>query len=172
MNKDLLLAIVKHVFAGFFIIPADFIDFHKTKSLMSKDFLLSENIISRLEDQELSHKVWGCHISVSTKDMIVLLADCTVDKEYPEYAMFVQLTGGPAYGLYLVNNEEDPSAFMALSIDNKSWLECRTHLQASFLVGMENIKHEYLTQEKCANYKAQFDSFLSFIKFYEENYEG
>ena len=172
MNTDLRYAIVDHVLANLRVVQSAFVDQDKTRSLMSKEFLLPEQVYSYVDQEKIAHKVWGCQLTVGNQNMIMLLTNFSLPSEFPEYAMFIQLGSGPCYGLYLRQDSNYPEAFMAFSLDGKSWLECRTGIQAAFLAGMEQVKDIGPAQEKCVNYKTQFDAFLSFIKFNEDTYEG
>jgi|SRR6185369_6372825 len=178
MNKQLMEAIVKHIFARFAIIPSAFINFDKTKSLMDKGFLLSENIsFSDENGNAQKNKVWGCQISAEQQEIKILLGDCSEDKSIREYALLVHLKNAPTYGVYLVSSDEiDSEPLIAVSMDGKSWIECSTYLQATFLAGMEQIKDVGLGYSKCSDYKDEFEKLMAFINFhhtlYEDQYEG
>jgi hypothetical protein len=61
-------------------------------------------------------------------------------------------------------------------MDSKSWLECNTFLQATFLTGMEKVKEIGFAWSKATNYQPQYQAMLSFIthhsKICEEEHEG
>lgn len=181
MNKSLREEIVKHVFSNFAIIPSRFVNLDKSKSLASKEFLLPEKIpFVDADGSVTSNKVWGCQISAELQEIKILLGECTQDKDYPEYALLIFMKNAPSYGVYLVtsttNDEIDGEALIAVTMNSKDWLECRTYLQATFLAGMEQIRDVGLSWNKCTNYKDQYETLLSFIKFhttvYEDKYEG
>lgn len=182
MNKTLMENIVRHVFANLAVIPSNFVNLDRTKFLMDKDFLLHDKISFVTDNEGVIHnKLWGCQISAEQQEIKILLGDCSQEKDIPEYALLVQLKNAPAYGVYLVYNDlvpdkADSEPLIACSLDGKEWLECQTYLQATFLAGMEQIRDIGLSWNKCTNYKIQFESLLSFIKFhnttYEAKYEG
>jgi hypothetical protein len=64
--------------------------------------------------------------------------------------------------------ESDP--MIAVSMDGKSWLECGTFLQSTFLAGMEQIRELGLAWHKASNYKSEYDALLSFINFHHSIY--
>lgn len=182
MNRILMENIVKHILSNFVVISSSFVDLNKTKSLMNKEFCLTETL-SFIHDNEqvTKNKIWGCQISAEQQELKILLGDCSQDKNIPEYCLIVQLKGAPAYGLYLVNNHLlkesiDSEPIIACTLNGQEWMECQTYLQATFLAGMEQIRDTGLAWNKCTDYKEQYNLMLSFIKFhnqiYEAKYEG
>lgn len=174
MNKKLRETIVKHVFASFALIPSDFINLNTTKSIKSKEYLLSDRIPFALEDgSEEEKNVWGCQFTVDSQEIKILLADCSLEKEIPEYALLVHLKDNPFYGVYLVcSNQIDTESLIGCSMDGTSWMECNTYLQATFLAGMEHIKDIGLAWNKCSGYKDELKSLKEFIQFHHAVYEA
>lgn len=174
MNKQLRETIVKHVFANFALIPSDFVNFSKTKSLRSKEYLLTERIPFALEDgSEEEKNVWGCQLSVETQEIKILLADCSLEKEIHEYALLVHLKDNPFYGVYLVCSDQvDNEPLIGCSMDGTSWMECTTYLQATFLAGMEQVKDIGFTWDKCDYYKEELQALREFIQFHHTVYEA
>lgn len=172
MNLTLREVIVKHVLANFAIIPSAHLSIDKSKSLQSKEYLLSDKVsFMGLEDEVIQNKLWGCQVSVEQQEIKILLANCTIDINCPEYALLVHLKDQPLYGLYLVNNNSlDHEALIAVSMNGKEWLECSTYLQATFLAGMEQLKDLGFAWNKCTSYKEQLVALLSFIKFHNDIY--
>ena len=178
MNTKLREEIVRHVFSNFAIIPSDFVNLDKSKSLLFKEYLLADKITFVDADNNITkNNVWGCQISTGDQEIKIILGECTQEENIPEYALFIHVKGAPAYGLYLVYNNlvnsgnVDSEALIAITMDGKNWLECQTFLQATFLMGMEQIRDVGLDWDKCSNYKDQFDSLLLFIKFHHSVYE-
>lgn len=180
MNKRLLEEIVRHVMASFAIIPSEFIDFNKTRSLKEKSFLLSSKIKFDGEE-ELGMKtgqVWGCQLSADESELKILLANCSQDPDIYEHAMLIQLKNAPCYGLYFIYQDGDieSEAMIAASVNGKEWLQCNTFLQASFLTGMEQVKETGLTWNKCSSHQEEYEKLLSFIEYhhlvYGESDEG
>jgi hypothetical protein len=172
MNHILLEEIIKHIYASLAIIPGDFIDLDKTKSLRSKEFLLNEHISFDVDDKIIDNNVWACQISADNNELKMILADCSQDKDISEFALVVQLKNAPAYGLYLIyNSEVNSEALLACTINNSDWLECNTYLQATFLAAMERLKDTYLNWNKCTNYKDHFNLLQSFIKYHDSVFE-
>ena len=176
MNRKLMEDIVRHIFANLAVIPSTFVNIDKTKSLMSKDFVLNEMLSFENEDGIINNKIWGCQISVEQQELKILLGDCSQEKNTPEYCLVVQLKDAPAYGVYLVCEPENSEALIACTLNGKEWMECQTYLQATFLAGMEQIRDIGAAWNKCINYKNQYDLMISFIDFhslvYEAKYEG
>jgi hypothetical protein len=165
--------IVRHILGNFMVIPSAFVNFDLSKSLMSKDFILSEKLSFEMDDGSvIKNNVWGCQISVEQQDLKVLLGDCSQNKECREYCLTTQIKNGPIYGLYLINQSENNEAMIACSLNGKDWMECQTYLQATFLAGMEQIRDMGTFWSKCSSYKDQFDALLSFIKFHDAIYEA
>ena len=176
MNYELMENIIRHVMAKLVIIPSSFIDIDidKSKSLLSKDFLLKEKLTFEGDNGAISNNIWGCQISSQQQEIKILVGDCSIDEK--EYCLLVQLKDAPAYGLYIVNNYTkhtpfDSEPMIAVSINNKDWMECSTYLQATFLAGMEQIKDLGLSWNKCSNYSEHYKLMLDFIKFHNEFYE-
>lgn len=167
MNLALREEIVKHVFANLGMHYGSYVDTKKTRSLISKDFLLKEKLSFRdSQEQTIQNKVWGCQVSVDKSDLKILVGDCSQSKDLPEYCLIIQLTGSPAYGLYLICSDKvDSEAMIAVNVNNNGWMECGTYLQATFLAGMEQIRDVGMNWNKCTNYQEQFEIMENFLKF-------
>lgn len=177
MNKILKEEIVKHIFANFGIIPSDFVDQSKSKSLMNKEFLLSETLTFEDDSGVIHNKIWGCQISADVQEIKILLGDCSSNENIAEYAILIQLKNAPAYGIYLIcDNTVEAEAMISCTANKADWMECSTYLQATFLAGMEQIREIGLSWHKCNDYASQHKLLLSFIKhhskFFDENHSG
>lgn len=180
MNLALRYEIVKHIFAGFGVVPNTFINLDKSKSLNTKEFLLPETIpFNEENDKIIQQPIWGCQFIVEGHEVKVLLADCKQTSGPDEYALLVWMKDLPIYGIYLTySDSEDFSheALIACSMDGQQWLECQTYLQATFLAGTENLKSGLVTHKKCSDYKDQVNMLISFINFHMSlhgvGYEG
>lgn len=170
MNKLLMESIVNHIFANLAVIPSTFVNLDKTKSLFSKEFIVNDKLTFSTDEKQVENKIWGCQISADKQEVIFLLGDCSLDKEYPEYCLIVQLKNAPAYGIYLATNTKNSVPLIACSLNNKEWMECQTYLQATFLAAMEQIRESGLNWNKCSNYKDQYKLMLSFIDFHDSIY--
>lgn len=179
MNLELLQHIVKHVFASFAIIPSDFINLDRTKSLMNPEYLLPEKLHFEAEEGPISNKVWGCQLTFMKQDVKILLGDCTIPQ--PEdhqfrlgpnrsFAMLVSIKDMPIYGLFYDGDEQEP--MIACTVDKKVWMECTTFLQATFLAGMEQLREVGMSWAKCSNYQDQFQHLSAFIKYHSATYEA
>lgn len=176
MNLALVKEIVSHIYAHFAIIPSDFVNMDKTDSLINPFYLLKEQVVFESEGTSYHGKVWGCQMSIGQQEIKVLLGDCTLDKEYPEFVMIVQPKDAPVYGLYLCHNEMssqpgDSQPMIAVSPDKgKGWLQCNAHLQATFLAAMEQARELRMPWEKCTDYKPLYQCMINFLKFHLEIY--
>lgn len=177
MNFSLMEEIVRHIFSNLAVVPNSAINENKSSSLRDNEFLLPEKLsFIDADGKEIKNSVWGCHVmSIKSTEMItIILGDCTQYADIPEFCLFVQLTGTPAYGCYLVYNDlkqdclADP--LIAVSANNKDWMVCDTYLQATFLAGMEQIRDLNFGRKKCSDYKSQYDMMVSFIKYYSVFY--
>lgn len=178
MNNQLSEEIVYHVLANLGILPANFVNPDTTKSILDKQFLLSEKVTFEVDGQTSRKNIYGCQtIVTANKEFRVLVADCTQEKDLPEYCLLVQLKDSPAYGLYMVFNRlvDDPPAsevMIAVSMDQKHWMPCSMYLQATFLAGMEQIRDIPTPWAKCTDYQDQYQQLLGFIKFHRMYYEA
>lgn len=177
MNLNLRAEIVKHVFANFGVIPSQFVN-DKSRSLLNKEYLLPEKL-SFEDDNDIitENKIWGCQLSADIQEIKILLADCTQEENAPEYCLLIQLKDAPAYGIYLTFNESfgdqvGSACMIAYSLDSKSWMECSTFLQATFLSGMEQIRETGFAWNKASNYQPQYQALVSFIKYHSDIYEA
>jgi hypothetical protein len=171
MNYALLKEIVSHVMAHFGVIPSDFVDHKKTDSLMSPGYLLPEKIHFESEGEKYQGKVWGCQVSIAQVELKVLLGECTLNKEFPEFAMVIQSKDAPTYGLYLCYNEmssapQDSQPDLAVTLNGKDWMDCSTYLQGCFLAATEQVRDLMLPWNKCGEYKDLHKSLLSFMNFH------
>lgn len=173
MNTDLREVIVRHILSSFAVIPSSFVNLDKTRTLKHKDFLLQETISFTDEQGSLiKNKIWGCQFTIEGKEMRILLGDCSQDNSLPEYALLVSMKESPSYGVYLIDEPQSRDSLIGCSLDNKNWMECQTYLQATFLAGMEQMKDVNVQYTKCTDYKDQYRSLLSFIKFHNLIYEA
>lgn len=178
MNQQLTEQIAHHVLANLGVFSADFVNKDTTKSLVDKHFILPEKIVFEVGGETVKKNIFGCQVTVADgKDFKMLLADCTQEKDLPEYCLLVNLKDSPCYGVYFVYSglsEEavDPEVLIAVSTDKKHWMPCSTYLQATFLAGMEQIRDIPIGWAKCANYQEQYQQLLSFIKFHHNYYEA
>ena len=178
MNPKLRAEIVRHVFSNFGVIPSKYVNSEKTRSLMTKEWAVPETLSFEDEDGIISeNKIWGCQLSADVQEIKVLLADCTQDRESPEFCLLVQLKNAPAYGIYLDFNSSfiessDSACLLSYSMDGKTWVDCNTFIQATFLAGMEQIRETGFAWQKIANYKAQHQLLVNFIKHHSDIYEA
>lgn len=162
MNQDLLEQIVLHIFSQFAIIPSDFVDSTKTKSLRSKEYQLDDKLDFELENNYVvQNKIWGCQLKVSNQLMSVVLGNCTLEKTEPEFALVFSCQDAPTYGLYL----SPGSSVIGYSMNNTDWLQSTTYLQATFLAAMEQIRELGMKWDKPSNEKALITTLKSFIEF-------
>src|ERR1700677_2657112 len=130
MNQVLMEQIVSHIFVNLGVMPSSSFDELKSFSLITKEFLLKQKILFKNDDGNIvKNPVYGCQASIQQKDFIILVADCSQDKETPEFCVVSQLTGYPTYGLYMVCNPNlDSEALLAVSVDDGNWMPCSTFL--------------------------------------------
>jgi len=185
MNLALTEQIVRHVLANLGAIPSNHVNLEKSQSLTSKDFLLADKLVFQDPDGKVvKSNVYGCQLLVDKSEIIMLLANCSPEQEYPEFVFLMQLVGTPAYCLHMVYSDHlpkeqqvDNEVMMAVNLNEKGWMECGTYLQATFLAGMEQMRDIGLSWHKCSEYKDQFALLQSFLKFYsnihgEDSNEG
>jgi len=165
MNNLLLEQIIKHIFANFVIIPSDFVNLDKTKSLLIKDYLLDKKICFKEDDIIVNNNIWGCQISSGEQFLKILVANCSINKSIPEYCMLINLEKRPIYGMYLVcSDKSNPN--LSCSLNGSEWITCNTFLQGTFLAGMENIKELNFNWNKCSNYDEEYKMIKSYITYY------
>ena len=180
MNDILTAEIAFHILANLGVLSSNFVNVETTKSLIDKNYLLPEKIIYQQDDQTINKNVFGCQVSITNnKDFKLLLADCTMDKNNPEYGLLVQLKGSPTFGVHLIQDHNyelndllSLQAIIAVNSDKKHWIPCSTYLQATFLAGMEQLRDLGSGWKKCDNYKDQYQLLLSFIKFQQQHFGG
>lgn len=178
MNQKLTEEIAYHILANLGVLPSTFLNAVETKSLTDKSFLLPEKVSFEIEGRVIQKNVYGCQVSVADhKDFKMLLADCTQEKDLPEYVLIAQLKDAPMFGVYLIFNriikddDIDPEALIAVNTDNKHWMPCTTYLQATFLAGMEQLRDLSFGWGKCKDYQEMYAQLLSFIKFHDNFFE-
>lgn len=177
MNKQLAEQIAYHVLSNLGVLPSNFVNSEASRSIIDKQFVLSEKVSLEKEDGEILRKnVYGCQVAVAdSKELKLLVADCTESKEWPEYCLLVQLKDSPTFGVYLIFTQMsespiDSEVLIAVSSDNKNWMPCSTYLQATFLAGMEQVRDLGFGWSKCTKYEDQYKLLLSFIKFHHSLY--
>lgn len=178
MNKSLTEEIIYHIFSNLGLLPSNFVKQEQTKSLLDKQFLLSEKLSFETDEKETVEKsLYACQVGVNNKALTLILADCTFEKDLPEYCLFVQLQDSPAFCSYLVfngltNETTDAEALIGVSSKNQGWIPCTMYLQATFLAGMEQLRDLNFPWGKCANYKTQVKQLSDFIRFHSQYFEN
>lgn len=177
MNIKLTETIINHIYSNLVIIPSDYVNQDKTQSILNKNYLLDKTLDFKDSKKSYNNKIWACQAISSDKTINLLVADCSLDKEIPEFCLIIKIDDLPSYGCYLVINEDyNSEALIGCTLDGKDWLNCSVYLQATFLAGMEQLKDLFLTWKKVTNYNNQFDLLKSFLTFhssiYGENDEG
>ena len=172
MNRKLTEQIAYHILANLGVFSSGFVDSENTQSIVDKSFLLPEKISFTDEGKVIRKNIYGCQVTIETKELRLLLADCTQENEYPEFALLVQLKDSPSFGLYIVAAKEsvDSEVLIAVSADHKNWMPCSMYLQATFLAGMEQTRDIGFGWSKASNYSEQYKELLSFIKFHHNYY--
>lgn len=178
MNEHLTEAIAYHVLANIGALPSDFVNIEQTQLILDKQFILPEKASFETEDGSLLQKnIYGCQIKVTdTKEFKMLLADCSQEKNVPEFALIIQLKDAPLFGVYLIFNKlvddpPQPEPLIAVNMDGKHWVPCNTYLQATFLAGMEQLRDLSFGWSKVQDYKTQHEQLLAFIKFHDSYFE-
>ena len=139
MNTVLMENIVQHIFANLGLIAASYVQ--NTQSLVDKNFRLADKKLSFYNgSQEVNRPVYGVQVKIGEKEFKIMAGDCSQDTSTPEYCVIVQLTGLPAYGMYMVcDPNSEPEALIAVTVNNKDWMPCATFLQATLLAAMEQF---------------------------------
>jgi len=168
MNQILTEQIARHILANLGVLPASFVDYQKSQSLTTKDFLLNQKILFKNENGDIvKNPVYGCQVTIEQRNFTILVGDCSQEQNVPEFCVVVQFAGNPGYGLYMVCDPElDSESLIAVTVDEKNWMPCSTFLQATFLAAMEQLKDLGLSWGKCIDYQKQYDMLLSMVKFH------
>ncbi len=174
MNQPLMEQIVQHIFANLGLVAASYVDSQRTQSLIDKEFRLPDKHLNFSNDSQIvSRPIYGCQIVLGDKTFRILAGDCSQEIGSPEYCVVVQLTGLPAYGMYMIcdSHIDEKESLIAVSMDNKDWMPCSTFLQATLLAAMEQLRDVGVGWSKCVNYQLQYEALLSMIKFHTNHYE-
>lgn len=174
MNRKLSEQIALHILANLGIVSSSFVNPDTTQPIMTNAFMLPEKISFVAEGGDLRKNIYGCQVSVAdAKELRLLIADCTQEKEYPEFALLVQLKDSPAFGLYVIVSQDkiDSEVLFAVSTDKINWMPCSIYLQATFLAGMEQLRDIGFGWTKATNYSEQYHQLISFIKFHHSYYQ-
>jgi hypothetical protein len=173
MNEQLTEQIARHILASLGVLPVSFIDYDTSRSLNTKDFLLQQRLLFKNEKQQVvKNAIYGCQMIVGQKQFKIVLGDCSQEEGVPEFCLIAQLTGLPAYGLYMICDPSlDSEAIIAASVNDKDWMPCSTFLQATFLAAMEQLKDTGLGWVKCTDYQKHYQMLLSLIQFHTAYYE-
>lgn len=179
MNQTLTEEIAYHILANLGVFPSNFVDMGNTQVLLDKQFILPEKLSFELEDGSVLKKnLYGAQVAVTDKkNLKILVADCTQEKDLPEFCIVTKLDDAPAFGVYLVYNKgmdpplPDAEAMIAVNSDGKHWMPCTMYLQATFLAGMEQLRDIALGWKKCSNYKELHSQLLLLINFHDNYFK-
>lgn len=171
MNIPLTEQITVHIFAGLGLVSIPSIQ--HVQSIVDKKFKLQDKKINFSSgSQQIQRSVYAAQIKLSNKEFKIMVGDCSQDSETPEFCAVVQLTGLPAYGLYMIcDPDADPEALIAVSMNNKDWMPCTTFLQATLLAAMEHLHDVGMGWGKPTQYQEMYDTLLTMIKFHSDYYE-
>lgn len=177
MNKELTEQIICQILSGLGIWPSDSINIEINKSLLDKQYLLSDKLTFEIDNDLLNCNLHGCQITTSdNKQFKILAANCTQDSLLPEFCFLVHLQDSPTYCGYLIFNKSnyqyDSEAMIAVTTDNKNWMPCNIYLQATFLAGMERLKDLCFSWKSCNSYQDEYKLLLSFLKFHNSFYSN
>lgn len=161
MNKNLTESIIKQIFSGLGIFPS------QTQSIIDQKFLLDKKLNFLIDNQEIQNEIWGVELLNNNFNLKLLLGNCS--NQLKEYALIVQYNQSPAYGCYLIL-DDNSEALIAYNINN-SWMSCSIYLQATFLAGMEGIKDFVIAYSKISDYKKEYNLLQSFINYHNNLYE-
>jgi len=175
MNNKLTEEITYHILSNLGVLPSEFVNQDASRSIIDKQFLLTEKISFQMEGQTINKSIYGCQLNFTNKFFKLILADCSQDSDIPEFAIIIHPPDAPTYGLYLaftklVADPPDPEAMIAIKND-QHWIPCTTFLQATFLAGMEQLRDQIVGWKLCVNYQGEYQDLLSFVKFHS-NYFG
>ena len=169
MNINLTYEIARHIFASLCVVKSDFVKQDEAKSIIDPAYLLKEKVTFHIDDKTVSNNVYGCQTKIVDKDLRMLLADCTIEKEAPEYCLLIELQDSPPYGVYFAEHAKE-DVLIATNMSKKFWMPCTIDLQATFLASMECIKDVTYIWSKCVKYTDQYKQLQAFISYHEEYY--
>lgn len=157
MNKELTLAIVKHIFANLGLFG------ETTSSLFQKDFVINKSIEYYTEDFEGNQiekqsEIFSCKSQVGL-NKINMIATSMED----EHFVIVKLEKSPTYGVFFSSEEE--TGMIAFQTKEGNFSEASIFLQSSFLAGMEQLKDISTKYERENNNDELIASLKSFIAF-------
>lgn len=172
MNQVLMENIAQHIFANLGLVSASFIGSQHTQSLLAKEFKLNDKkLIFHNGTEEICRPIYACQVMLENKVFRIMAGDCSQDVQTPEYCVVVQLTGLPAYGIYMVCDFHlENEALIAVTLNNKDWMPCSTFLQATLLAAMEQLRDIGLGWGKCTDYNHHYDILISMINFHTVYY--
>jgi hypothetical protein len=173
MNSILMEHIVQHVFANLGLIAVPYIQPQHVQTILDKNFKLHDKKLSFADGaKQVQRPVYGAQLNLVDKEFKIMAGDCSLDITSPEYCVVVQLTGLPAYGLYMICDPQlDPEALIAVTVNNKDWMPCSTFLQATVLAAMEQLRDVGMGWSKCTNYQELYNTLTTMIKFHSNYYE-
>ena len=178
MNTKLTEQIACHILANLGVLPSTFVDQDNTRSVIDKQFLIQEKVSFEIDGEIVKKNIYACTKTITdSKEFRMLLADCTKEKDLPEYCLLIQLKDAPFFGVYLIFNQlvldpPDSEVLIAVNSDKKNWMPCSTYLQATFLAGMEQLRDLGFGWTKCSSYKDMYEQLISFIKFHDNYFGG
>ena len=138
------------------------------KSLKSKDFLLSDNIIFDTDDSIVKNAMWGACIKINAEVINLLLINCSVDADELEYTLLVQLSNSPPYCCSIGVSNLDLSTVTYYNLSyyyNDNWNDCDMYMYGMFLAGMEKLKDITLSWTKIENIDMLKKMAISYIEY-------
>ena len=166
-NKQLSFEILYQILTNLGIFGE--LDLEKSKTLLDKDFLISDKIQFTLEDQIINKNVFICSFDNEHTKLNIAIVDCSTGED-KEFAFITSLEGSPAYAAYFTMSGD---AKICFNLTEDIWQPCSIYMQAMFLAGMEQIRELNVSSSKLVKYDSMLKKLKSFIKYYDayQNYE-
>lgn len=164
MNLTLRKEIINHTFKTFGLFN-DIQNINMFEKLNTEKFLIDKKIVFSTENQEFKRKIWAATSKIENSNINIVIAD--IAEDIAEFTIIIQLDNFFPYALRLSLDPEDSGSIHIL-VDNKTWVEASTMLQAKMLVGIESLSEIFLQWTRLDKYNDMYQILLNFLNFNEE----
>lgn len=118
-----------------------------------------------IDSVKVEKTIWAAELPLATIRTNIIVTELS-DDEFQEFALAVQLTDMPLYGIRLSSHPDDIGNFCVMT--DQSWVEVPIGVQASVLSGLEYLQNFLFNWQKAENVEKMYEQFVLFLNAGDE----
>lgn len=134
----------------------------RTNSLFSLALKTDLQLTYEDDGAQTQYDIYACETLLS--HMPITIVGASLSSKEPDIAVVVHIKDCPNYGCYW----NDSAGLIAYTLKENTWIEANTHIQASFLLGMEQLRDMVQPFVACKSPQTIHQSLISFLKYIDQ----